>query len=39
MPEPDEIAAETIGDLRAALEQVEELQADLASPSTLVAAT
>lgn len=32
LPEPDEIAAEIIEDLRAALEQLEELQADLAPP-------
>jgi type I restriction enzyme M protein len=31
LPEPDEIAAEIIEDLRAALEQLEELQSDLAS--------
>ena len=32
LPEPDEIAAEIIEDLRAALEQLEAIQVELASP-------
>ena len=34
LPEPDVIAAEIIEDLRAALEQLEAIQGDLAVPAT-----